>query len=558
VSRRRWWQKRPDLLEREKNELIELGFSLEQERLDNAGEVVFSGELRRGSKRHPAQVVLPPAFLYGAQAHVLAPGLPIGRHIAPDGGLCLDHPVGGELAHLRGREAVQLAERLWQLWEEDRPSLEAHEARAPDPHSHYTAYYPGSAVTFADVDVGGGQCGILRVGLSSASPFRGAVTGLRVDEPDVGELPIAPANSPLAGPLQAVGVWRRLDGPPPGHTIEELAPWVDRAHGDLLESAQRIATIHRQVTKRAVTPAMLALVYPDELEWQVYGDQWLVMFIDHTDGRQLARPVTLNETEHFTRQPLLRPLSDKRVAIVGLGALGSTIASLLARAGVRGLVLVDIDYITPGNLVRHDLDLAHVGVDKVSAMRERLQRVNPYLETIGLRARYGHGTQAADDEVFEALASSDLIVNAAANPTGVHEHIAAAGREARRPVVHTWIGPGGWGARIIAQRETSGCPECLARHQADDPTAYPIQQGPTTEVLERGCTDPTFTAAGFDLAETASAASRAVTGVLLNDAERYPPPPDMLTLTLRTSHAAVPTATAADLPTHPECFVCNA
>ncbi len=558
MSRRRWWQTRPDLLEREKNELGELGFSLEQERLDQAGEVVFSGELRRGAKRHPAQVVLPPAFLHGAQAHVLAPGLPIGRHVAPDGGLCLDHPVGGELAHLRGREAVELAERLWLLWDEDRPALEAQEARAPDPHSHYVAYYPGSAVLFADVDVRGDQSGILRVGLSSASPYRGAVAGLRVDEPDVGELPIAAANASLVGPLQAVGAWRRLNAPPPGHTIEKLAPWVELRHGDLLQHAHRIATVHRQVTKRPVTPALVAFVYPDELEWQVYGDQWLVMFIDHTGGRQLARPVTLSDADRFTRQPLLGPLAHTSVAIVGLGALGSTIASLLARAGVRRFVLIDIDYTTPGNLVRHDLDMAHVGVDKVPAMCERLQRINPYVETVALRARYGHGTQAADDEVFEALASCNLIVNAAANPAGVHEHIAAAGREARHPVVHTWIGPGGWGARIIAQRETSGCPECLGRHQADNPAAYPIEQGPTGEVLERGCTDPTFTAAGFDLAETASAATRAITGLLLNDAERYPPPPDMLTLTLRTSDAAVPTATAADLPTHPECFVCNA
>lgn len=556
MNRRRWWQQRPDLLEQERTELAEFGFSLEQGRLDREGDVVFAGELRRGLRRHPAQVFYPPAFLHGAQAQVRAPGLPIGRHIAPDGTLCLDHPIGGELEYLRGREAVKLAERLWELWDEDRAGLEEQEARAPDPHSNYTAYHPGSAVVLTDVNLDGGHRGVLRVGLSSVTPYRGAITGLRVDDPDRGELAIAPASTTLAGALQAIGVWRRLEAPPPGYEIEELTRWAERAHADLLANAERIATVQRQVTRRA-TPALVAFVYPDELDWRDYGDQWLLLFTDSSGARQLARAVTLRAADRFTRQPMLELLAGKSVAIVGLGALGSTIASLLARAGVGRFVLVDIDYLTAGNVVRHDLDLAHVGADKVSAMQERLHRINPYLETTTIHARYGQGTQAEDDHVFEALASCDLIINVAANPAGVHDHIAAAGREAHRSVVHAWIGAGGWGARVITQRETTGCPECLARHQDDDPDAYPIEQGPTAEVLERGCTDPTFTAAGFDLAAAASAATRAAVGTLLDDPERYPPPVDLLTLTMRTAHVAIPTATAVDLPVHPQCLVCR-
>ncbi len=557
MIRRRWWQQRPDLLERERTELNELGFSLEQGRLDHEGDVVFAGELRRGLRRHPAQVAYPPAFLHGAQAQVRAPGLPIGRHIAPDGTLCLDHPIGGELEHLRGREAVKLAERLWELWDEDRAGLEGQEARAPDPHSNYTAYHPGSAVVLADVNLDGGRHGVLRVGLSRVAPYRGAITGLRVDDPDRGDVDIAPANTIFAGALQAIGVWRRLDAPPPGYEIVQLARWAEGAHAYLLAHAERIATVQRQVTRRVATPALVAFVYPDELGWRDYDDQWLLMFTDFNGARQLARAMTLGAADRFTRQPVLEPLGGKAVAIIGLGALGSMIACLLARAGIGRLVLIDFDYLTAGNIVRHDLDLAHVGADKLAAMRERLHRINPYLDTTAIHARYGQGSQAEDDHVFEALASCDLIINAAANPAGVHDHIAAAGREARCSVVHAWISAGGWGARIITQRETTGCPECLARHQDDDPDAYPIEQGPTAEVLERGCTDPTFTAAGFDLAAAASAATRAAVGTLLGDPESYPAPSDLLTLTMRTADFAIPTATAADLPIHPNCFVCR-
>lgn len=557
MSRRRWWQQRPDLLEHEKHELEALGFSLEQERLDRDGDVVFAGRLRRGTRRHHAEVIYPPAFVHGAQVQVRAPGLPIGRHIDPEGTLCLDHPVAGQVDVLGGAEAVRLAERLWQLWDEDRDALADAEAHAPEPHSLYTAYYPGSAIVMADVDVTGGLSGVLRVGLSRATPYRGAVTGLRIDDPGPGELEVSPANATFAGPLIALGLWRRLDAPPSGDRIEELSAWAERDHADLLGKADAVAVAHRQVTRRPATPALVAFVYPDELEWQVYRDQWLLMFTDPAGGRQLARAVPLRADDRFTRQPLLEPLAGKTVAIIGLGALGSTIASLLARAGVGRFALIDIDYLTAGNVVRHDLDLGDVGTDKVPAMRARLQRINPYVETIGMRARYGHGSQADDDEVFDALAGCDLIINAAANPAGVHEHIAAAGREAGRPVIHTWISAGGWGARIITQTASSGCPECLGRHQQDDPQAFPIEEGPTAEVLERGCSDPTFTAAGFDLSAAASAASRAAVGVLVDDAERYPAPPDLLTLTMRTLDAAVPTASAAELSIHPDCWVCG-
>lgn len=557
MSRRRWWQQRPDLFEHEKRELAGLGFSLEQEQLERDGDVVFTGRLRRGSRRHRAQVIYPPAFVHGAQVQVRAPGLPIGRHIDPDGMLCLDHPVAGQLESLGGAEAVRLAERLWELWEEDRDALTAAEARAPEPHSHYTAYYPGSAIVLADVDVTGGRCGVLRVGLTGATPYRGAVTGLRIDNPDRGELEVSPVNATFAGPVVALGLWRRLEAPPPGYRIDHLAAWAERDHADLLAKADDIAVAHRRVTRRTAVPALVAFVYPDELEWQGYGDQWMLMFTDPAGSRQLARAVTLRAGDRFTRQPLLEPLADKSVAIIGLGALGSTIAALLARAGVGKFVLVDIDYLTAGNVVRHDLDLGDVGAEKVAAVRARLQRINPYVEIVGMRARYGHASQADDDQVFEALAGCDLIVNAAANPAGVHEHIAAAGREAERPVVHTWITAGGWGARVIAQTEASGCPECLARHQAVDEEAYPVQEGPTAEVLERGCSDPTFTAAGFDLSAAASAAARAVVGTLVDDPGRYPPPPDLLTLTMRTAEHAVHTSCAEELPIHPECWVCG-
>ena len=67
--------------------------------------------------------------------------------------------------------------------------------------------------------------------------------------------------------------------------------------------------------------------------------------------------------ERYSRQVLFQPigsegqkkLSAGRVAIVGCGATGSAIASLLARGGVGTLRIIDRDYVEPSNLQRQVL-----------------------------------------------------------------------------------------------------------------------------------------------------------------------------------------------------------
>jgi molybdopterin/thiamine biosynthesis adenylyltransferase len=50
-----------------------------------------------------------------------------------------------------------------------------------------------------------------------------------------------------------------------------------------------------------------------------------------------------------------RKLSESRIAIVGCGATGSALASLLARSGVGTIRIIDRDYVEPSNLQRQSL-----------------------------------------------------------------------------------------------------------------------------------------------------------------------------------------------------------
>ncbi|NLW91971.1 MAG: tRNA threonylcarbamoyladenosine dehydratase [Syntrophomonadaceae bacterium] len=92
----------------------------------------------------------------------------------------------------------------------------------------------------------------------------------------------------------------------------------------------------------------------------------------------------LNEfsrTEMLLGKQAMQVLADSRVAVFGLGGVGSYAAEALARAGVGHLVLVDDDRICLTNINRQ-LHAAHstIGQLKVDAMRSRILDINPDVE----------------------------------------------------------------------------------------------------------------------------------------------------------------------------------
>src|SRR5437870_13186618 len=84
-----------------------------------------------------------------------------------------------------------------------------------------------------------------------------------------------------------------------------------------------------------------------------------------------------------------RRLLAAKAVVVGCGALGSSLANLLARAGVGQLVIVDRDFIELNNLQRQVLfdedDLAR-NLPKAIAAAEKLKRINSQIHIEGIVA----------------------------------------------------------------------------------------------------------------------------------------------------------------------------
>jgi tRNA A37 threonylcarbamoyladenosine dehydratase len=76
-----------------------------------------------------------------------------------------------------------------------------------------------------------------------------------------------------------------------------------------------------------------------------------------------------------------------RVAVVGVGGVGSWAAEALARSGVAGLTLIDLDHVSESNINRQVQALdSTLGQAKVQALRERIALIHPGCEVTAVEA----------------------------------------------------------------------------------------------------------------------------------------------------------------------------
>ena len=104
-------------------------------------------------------------------------------------------------------------------------------------------------------------------------------------------------------------------------------------------------------------------------------------------------------------------LRHTRLLIAGCG-IGSGPAVCAARMGFENFVLVDGDVVDAHNLNRQFYDLADVGKPKVSALKDKIQRINPNAKVdaveVYLNAENTDGLVAKADVVFDTVDFLDL------------------------------------------------------------------------------------------------------------------------------------------------------
>ena len=83
-------------------------------------------------------------------------------------------------------------------------------------------------------------------------------------------------------------------------------------------------------------------------------------------------------TEMLIGEEAVKALSQKRVAVFGLGGVGSYVVEALARVGIGSLDLIDNDDINITNINRQIIALhSTIGKSKVEVARQRILDINP-------------------------------------------------------------------------------------------------------------------------------------------------------------------------------------
>jgi molybdopterin-synthase adenylyltransferase len=122
----------------------------------------------------------------------------------------------------------------------------------------------------------------------------------------------------------------------------------------------------------------------------------------------------------YSRQELFAPIGPEgqarlrraRVVIVGCGALGSTLAEMMGRAGVGSLSVIDRDYVEESNLQRQSLfdeDDAARGLPKAAAAEAHLRAINSDVAVRGVVA------DLAADNAAELVRGADIVLDGTDN-----------------------------------------------------------------------------------------------------------------------------------------------
>ena len=116
-------------------------------------------------------------------------------------------------------------------------------------------------------------------------------------------------------------------------------------------------------------------------------------------------------------------LKKSKVAIFGIGGVGSYVLEALARTGIGTLIIVDKDVVDVTNINRQLIaDHTTIGKDKVEVAKERISKINPDCNVIAYKEFFGPETQGILTEDI------DYIVDAVDNVTAKIELVVRANK----------------------------------------------------------------------------------------------------------------------------------
>jgi hypothetical protein len=180
------------------------------------------------------------------------------------------------------------------------------------------------------------------------------------------------------------------------------------------------------------------------------GNSELIVYHLFDENASCRRKVFVLPEQNDLRSGRSPEAQSKRVAIIGLGSVGSKVAESLLRSGISHFTLIDGDVMLPVNLERHVLDWRDVGFRKVNGLKRRLLNIMPGADITVVEQNLNWQRSAhihAQQVVW--VADCDIIVNATGDEATAL-FLGAVATANQRPFVSVEVYEGGIGALIAS------------------------------------------------------------------------------------------------------------
>lgn len=141
-------------------------------------------------------------------------------------------------------------------------------------------------------------------------------------------------------------------------------------------------------------------------------------YLDHSLNVYKTSVLPLNR--FYGRGAFVKSFSELRIAVVGLGAIGSVLVDSLVRSGVHKLGLWDDDKVEIGNLCRSVYSNTDVGQRKSDVMSSHIAKIAPHTEIKAYGNFYGGINYASQEELQKKMDDYDLIIDCTASNELLH------------------------------------------------------------------------------------------------------------------------------------------
>lgn len=193
------------------------------------------------------------------------------------------------------------------------------------------------------------------------------------------------------------GVFIFVEDPPAIHNrfvFQEWNQFSDILNQDFLDFLHQNEKIHIKKKRREqLLPFFIGYqISSSEIHWQVSmikigsfpitginnEGKWRSVLSDGIINWAKARNSSYQY--FFGRGTFCTELTNKRVLVIGVGAIGSNIAKTLVRGGIKEIDLADYDVKEPENVCRAEFNFFNGITDKVQELGDELSLISPFVE----------------------------------------------------------------------------------------------------------------------------------------------------------------------------------